>query len=216
MFNVIRPENIPPSLSLKRDYDGKDVYEALLDCFHKKCYLCERKEPGDINVEHFHPHKGDKNKKFSWDNLYLACSRCNNIKLAEFDNLLDCCDPSIDVALLVRMIPPITPYTKKVIIEGTSTDIKTINTVKLLDKIFNSDHTVNKEISGSFLRRKIYDAFECFNEHIRNYFARDATRLEKEKAIEKMQVLASSEAEFSAFIKHSILDDEELSKLVFK
>lgn len=215
MFKVIRPLDIPASLGSKRNYDGEDVYKALLSCFHNKCYLCEAKNPHDINIEHFIPHRGDVNKKFDWGNLYLACSRCNNIKLAGFDLLLDCCESTTDVSLLIKLIPPHTPYSKKVTIEALSNDTKTLNTAKLLDKIYNSEHTVNKEITGSFLRRKIYDQLEILLRNIRDYIAPDATPSEKEVAIEKMKLLSSPESEFSAFMKHSILDDQELNVLVF-
>ncbi|MCX9063931.1 hypothetical protein NLN94_23905, partial [Citrobacter portucalensis] len=80
MFNVIRTLPAPTSLEAQRKYDGEDVYTALEECFHKKCYICETKNPLDINIEHFNPHMGDIEKKFNWNNLYLSCSRCNNIK----------------------------------------------------------------------------------------------------------------------------------------
>lgn len=215
MFNVTRPIEEPASLSSKVAYDSQDVYDALLECFHKKCYLCECIEPLGLNIEHFQAHKGDKNKKFSWKNLYLACSRCNNIKLAQFDNLIDCCDPTIDASTLIKMAPPRTPYTNKVRIEATNEDVKTITTAELLNKIFNSDHTINKEVTGSFLRRKVYDQLEHLNKHIRNYFAPDATLSEKNIAIEKMKILSAPQSEFSAFAKNLILEDEHLSKIVF-
>lgn len=215
MFKVTRPTEIPSSLEAKIKYDGEDVYNSLLACFHKKCYLCETKEPHDINIEHFRSHQGDDNKKFDWNNLYLSCSRCNNIKLTGFDNLLDCCDPTLDVSLLIKMLPPHTPYSKKVEIEALKNDDKTLLTANLLNRIYNSEHTINKGITGSFLRRKIFDQLIFLNNNIRDYISPDATPQKKQAAIESMRVLSSPESAFSAFIKHSLLDDEELSELVF-
>lgn len=63
MFNVIRPEEAPASLKDRIKYDGNDVYDALEEIFFNKCYLCETKEPQDINVEHFDAHMGNLDKK---------------------------------------------------------------------------------------------------------------------------------------------------------
>lgn len=190
--------------------------KSLKNCFHNKCYLCETKEPHDINVEHLSSHQGDSIKKFDWNNLYLVCSRCNNIKLTGFDDLLDCCDPNIDVTLSIKLLPPHTPYTKKVFIMAMNQDKKTVTTAKLLDKIYNSEHTINKEITGSFLRRRIYDQLQYLHKNIRKYFSPDATTSEKKLAIEKMRELTSESSAYSAFVIHSILDDEELCDLVFE
>lgn len=159
MFNVVRNEPAPASLANKRKYDSQDVLEALNRVFHKKCYICETKEPQDINVEHFVSHQGDIDLKFDWNNLYLSCGRCNNIKLANYDNLLDCCDADVDVLRAIMHMPPVTPYAQKLRIEAQVDDEKTNSTVELLDKIFNSNHTPNKAVTASFLRKKIHEQY---------------------------------------------------------
>ena len=87
MFNVLRTYPAPQSLAAKKAYDSEDVHKALQDCFFGKCYICETKEPLDINIEHFIPRKTDSSKAYDWENLYLACARCNNIKLAKYENI---------------------------------------------------------------------------------------------------------------------------------
>ena len=59
-------------------YNTLDVFDALNEMFHGKCYLCEQR--GSYQIEHLVPHKGDKNLEFNWNNLFLACPHCNNIK----------------------------------------------------------------------------------------------------------------------------------------
>ncbi|NCE92259.1 HNH endonuclease [Pseudomonas sp. L13] len=214
MFNAIRISQPPKSLAAKQKYDGDDVYSALCKIFFDKCYICETKEPHDINVEHFHPHKGNENKKFEWNNLYLACSRCNNIKLAEFDDIIDCCDTNFDVFRAIRHVPPITPYAKSVQLLSTSADPKVELSQKLLDRVYNSDHTVNKKVSGAFLRRKIFDQYNLLLDQINSYYSPVATDLEKELSLARIQKLIHRSAPYSAFIRWCILDDIELGELM--
>jgi hypothetical protein len=135
MFKVVRSQEPPASLGERRKYDGDDVYHELDEIFFGKCYLCETKEPHDINVEHFDAHMGDLDKKFDWNNLYLACSRCNNIKGAAYNKLLNCCDCTQDVFRAVKHLPAPTPYAKKVLIEATCADEGVVETAELLDQI---------------------------------------------------------------------------------
>lgn len=52
------------------DYRCASVLDRIKNDFRNKCYICEYKEPVSINIEHFRPHKGDKNLKFDWNNLF--------------------------------------------------------------------------------------------------------------------------------------------------
>lgn len=89
---------------------------------------------------------GNKDLKFNWNNFYFSCGRCNNIKHAKYDDLLDCCDPDTDVVRAVKHLPPSTPYAKQLQIEAQHDDYKTKLTAELLDKVFNSEHTPNKRL----------------------------------------------------------------------
>jgi hypothetical protein len=182
--------------------------------FFDKCYICETKEPHDINVEHFRPHKGDEVKKFDWNNLYLACSRCNNIKLAEFDDIIDCCDVEFDVFRAIRHVPPTTPYAKAVQLQSMSAEPKVELSKRLLDRVYNSEHTVNKRVSGAFLRRKIFDQYNLLLDQVNDYYNPVATDLEKNLSLERMQKLIHRSAPYSAFIRWCILDDIELGELL--
>lgn len=214
MFNTIRPPEIPASLSAHRRYDYSDVYKSLCEIFYNKCYICEAKEPHDINVEHFTPHKGDKKKKFDWNNLYLACSRCNNIKLAEFDGILDCCDPSFDVFRAIRHVPPITPYARTVQLVAMVANARVDLTRNLLERIYNSDHTINKKISGGFLRHKIFAQYNSLLDQINSYYDPLATDDEKKLSLERMKKLIHKSAPFSAFTRWCLLDDVILGDLL--
>ncbi|MEJ2795129.1 hypothetical protein WAE56_17115 [Iodobacter sp. LRB] len=211
MFNVERTKEVPASLSAKRSYKDEDVVKALESSFHKKCYLCETKEPQDINIEHFVAHQNNDDLKYEWKNLYFSCGRCNNIKLDHFNNLLDCCDPKDNVFRAIKLLPPRTPNTE-IVVESQNDDDKTIQTAKLLNKIYNSDHTVNKAVTRSYLRKKIYTQYTLFQKWLIKYYAEDSLLAERENALERVKVLMSNESQYSAFIKWCILDDNNLSK----
>ncbi|ASM32486.1 MULTISPECIES: hypothetical protein [Serratia] len=212
MFNVIRTIPAPASLSDKKTYDGDDVHSALQECFHEKCYLCETKKPLDINIEHFDPHMGDITKKFSWTNLYLVCSRCNNIKLIKYKNLLDCC--SISVWDRVKLTPGFSPKAKKFIITPQFPDDKTIETAQLLNDIYNNDNTINKRLTARSLRTQVVQTTHKLTQHMIVYHSEDSTDEEKENALDKIKVMIKKSYPYSAFCRWMIKDDEDLDKLL--
>lgn len=214
MFNVVRNEPTPASLASKRKYDSADVWKALSKVFHKKCYICETSEPLDINVEHFVPHEGDEDLKFDWNNLYFSCGRCNNIKLAKYDNLLDCCDLNTDVVRAIKHSPPSTPYAKHLKIEAQYNDNKTKLTAEFLDKVFNSEHTPNKAVSSTFLRKKVFEQYNLLLEQLNNYYASTALPEEKTMAVERIKVLLKATSPYSAFISWCIIEDSELGPML--
>lgn len=214
MFNVVRYEPAPASLADKQRYDSEDVWTALNKVFHKKCYICETSEPQDINVEHFLPHKGDEDLKFDWNNLYYSCGRCNNIKLAKYDTLLDCCDPKVDVVRAIKHIPPSTPYAQKLQIQAKDDDEITKLTAELLDKVFNSEHTPNKAVSSSFLRRKVFDQYNLLLTQLNKYYDPVALAIEKTTAVERIKLLLKATSPYSAFISWCIIEDKELGPIL--
>ncbi|WP_122435287.1 HNH endonuclease [Pseudomonas viridiflava] len=214
MFNTTRPLQVPESLLSRQRYDGEDVYIQLTEMFLNKCYLCETKEPHDIQIEHFQSQQKNPDKKFDWNNLYLACSRCNNIKSSLFDDILDCCDSKIDVFRAIKHVPPVTPWAKTVQIVCMIENEQATSSRNLLDKIYNSDHTVNKKVSSSFLRTKIFDQYNLLLDQISDYYSPTATDIEKHTAVEKMKILIKRTQPYSAFIRWCIIEDEKLCEIL--
>lgn len=210
MFNTIRTREAPSSLSRRQKYNSKDVLDELCKVFFKKCYICETKEPLDINVEHFSSHNGDLNKKFDWENLYLSCARCNNIKLQGYNNLLDCCDTNTDVLRAIKHKPPTTPYAKRLEIEPQLVDESTLATAELLNKVYNSDHTDTKMVTAVALRKEVFKQFNIFLELQCEYFDETSLEVEKENAIERMKLLIMPSSKYSAFISWCIIEDTVL------
>lgn len=213
MFNVIRKQPAPSSLNAQKSYSGEDVHIALKDCFHDKCYLCETKRPLDINIEHFIPHEGDKSLEFSWDNLYYACSRCNNIKLNKYKNLLDCCanQPVWDK---IKLLPSFSPVPKSLIIEAQYNDSKTVETAELLAHIYNNDNTINKKMTAKSLRINVVKTTHKLMKHMITYHDDDSTDAEKQTALEKIKVMISRDYPYSAFCRWMIKEDDALDSLL--
>ncbi|WP_067221622.1 HNH endonuclease family protein [Marinomonas gallaica] len=214
MFNVVRSEPAPASLAEQRKYDSEDVWIALNKVFHKKCYICETVNPLDINVEHFIPHEGSGELKYKWSNLYFSCGRCNNIKLAKYDDLLDCCDPELDVVRAIKHSPPLTPYAKKLQIEACREDEKTQLTAELLDRVFNSEHTPNKAVTAAFLRQKVFNQYNLLFTQLTKYYDPVALDEEKALAVERIKLLLKPSSPYSAFISWCVIEDDELGPIL--
>ncbi len=106
MVKVTRSYPAPESLAREKrnasgTYNGEDVINQLRTDFHNKCYLCNISNLSDIQVEHLKPHHNGKKLelKFDWDNLFLSCPHCNQVKNHRKydDKILDCCklDPEL-------------------------------------------------------------------------------------------------------------------------
>jgi 5-methylcytosine-specific restriction endonuclease McrA len=83
-----------PSDYLQSRYRHEEIKDALVGETHGKCAYCESKVMhiayGD--VEHIIPKSTDRSLTFAWDNLTLACDRCNTNKAAfvgNHDRLID-------------------------------------------------------------------------------------------------------------------------------
>lgn len=79
MISVVRTPDPPASLAARRSYASADVHEQLRTDFLGKCYLCERKLSGSLQVEHLKPKTGAfAHLEFEWSNLYPSdsCNQC--------------------------------------------------------------------------------------------------------------------------------------------
>ncbi|WP_082741801.1 MULTISPECIES: HNH endonuclease [unclassified Burkholderia] len=89
MIKLTRPECPYPKALEDKNYKHARNKEALLAGTHSKCMYCESKilaiDFGD--VEHIKPKAEEKfpELEFAWENLGIACSRCNNKKSDNYD-----------------------------------------------------------------------------------------------------------------------------------
>ncbi len=219
MFQVRRDSKEPASLSvekLKKDgkYNSDDVLEELIKIFFNKCYLCEEKNISSINVEHLIPHEGDKDLKFSWKNLFLSCSHCNNTKLSRFKNILDCTKDDVVNTIKCNF----ESFSQKSIsIEALNSDSKTLETVTLLNLIYNGE-TITKKLESENIKTKIFNEINLFYdkiEYIKNILGDKLSNIDNipENIKKELTELLSKESPFSAFKRSIVKDSRKYSIL---
>lgn len=210
MFNTIRCATAPDCLSDER-YNTKEVVDLLEPMFLGKCYLCEQDELSDPEIEHFEPHQGDTAKKYDWNNLYYSCGRCNSIKSYVHINILDCCDPNVDVFRAIKCILPSAPD-GPINVEGVilPNDLKTINTVNLIDRCYNEVNTPLRGITRSVLMEKLFEHYTDFLTYRLTIRDKRSTCNEREHAKDRIMSMLLDKFPFSVFWKWHVLSDNFL------
>jgi len=202
----------------KRDGDYKcgDVLQRLKNDFKNKCYICEQKEPLSINVEHFVPHKENKELKFSWDNLFWSCAHCNNIKRDKYINFLNCTNADDRVEERLRYTVDSFPF-GKIVIEALDDEEKTQITKKLLLNVYYGS-TIQKKIESSNLRKNLIKELKSFQdilfEYLHNYV--DLDDEDREFFLSKIKRHLNIASAFVSFKRWMIRDNKKLLNLFEK
>lgn len=215
MINVERktpPQEVLDILEKEKNkesgtYNKKEVFNILVEEFYNKCYICENKEPSSLNIEHFKPHRGNEELKFKWNNLFLACAHCNNIKSDKYDNILDCTNPEHDVEKWIKYYADTFPRTK---VEITSLKDEEIvnNTVELLNKVYNGT-TYQKEVEGENIVKKLKKELIKFQTNLWEY-DEAVDKEEKDYYIRKIKKQLHFSSSFTSFKRWIIRDTKVL------
>jgi hypothetical protein len=171
MVKLIRSP-LPAGVTIQKeeDYRGGIVFDLLArDCYYK-CYICEDK-PTAINVEHHKPHLNDPALKYAWDNLFLSCWHCNNIKHTFSDKTINpnLCDPEEHIAITLLSGNNGKKYVE---IKELTQDDATSNTAKLLNLVFNKPPTSMKSIETlNLFKYRLVPTIDCFIILMKSYLA---------------------------------------------
>jgi hypothetical protein len=213
MIHLSKSQPAPISLASKQSYREPDVLERLQNDFKNKCYICEEKEITTLNVEHFIPHKGDIDLKFDWNNLFFACGHCNGTKGKEYDSILNCTDPKDDPENWIEY--EIKPFPKEKVklnpIAGFESNQRVMNTVHLLDSVYNGT-TALKKLESSNLRAKLQREIGDFNKYLKEYYSEDSTLEEKNTCNRIILRQLQSSSAFTAFKRWIIKNNSKLQK----
>ncbi len=178
-------------------YHCEGVLERIRNDFKNKCYICEDKAPLSINIEHFRPHRGNKDLKFDWNNLYYACSHCNNTKLDNYELILDCTREADGVDQRIKY--KIDPFPKEKAVITALEDDKAVNdTVALLQAVYNGT-THLKQIESANLRSKLLKEIRRFQELLFDYYENEFDDEEKQIIKDKIIRELRSASCFTAF-----------------
>ena len=151
-------------------YNSDDVITRLMDDFHGKCYICEMKEFQDIEVEHLLPHHqgADLNRKFDWDNLFLSCSYCNNIKnQSKYEGvIINCCteDPEEHIECIFMG-----DGMNEVVVRPRDEEKASLMTAQLIDETFNLVNTPTRKFASIARKEKLKSELGNFFCILRKY-----------------------------------------------
>lgn len=202
MINISKSQPAPACLAqekLKKSgtYDCGDVRQRLVADFFNKCYICEELAPSSLDIEHFLAHNGDIDLKFAWENLFLACSHCNNAKQHLFDDVLNCTDFSRIITEYIKF--EVNPFPKeKTIITALQNDPAVLKTVELLDRIYNGN-TIKKVIEADNIRSRLIEEMSKFSQLLLEYYQPGWNQVEKDNIKAKIRRMLSPETAFTAF-----------------
>lgn len=187
-------------------YNTEEVNTALQDMFYGKCYLCEDKGLTACQIEHLQPHKGNQELKFSWDNLFLSCTHCNNLKGDKYWPILDCTKEDIDEHIAFRKegyfgIP------EKLIFDPLDELAETQNTCNLLNEVYYG-FTPQKKFEANFIRKKLREELSKFKNMVRDYKQTQGNQKEELSCAIKHELLNSSP--FAAFKRWLIRDNKDM------
>lgn len=205
----------PKSLAIEKQkkngkYNSEDVLKQLQTDFKNKCYLCERKAPASINVEHFVAHQSNIDLKFDWNNLFWSCVHCNNTKLINYINILNCTNIEDDVENALYYHMP--PYPKELVnIEVLKTSQKAISTKALLLKIYNGS-TEHKIIEAANIRTALLNDIWDFQNALIGYYNSSNDDETNTFYLIKIKRHLNRSSNFTAFKRWIIKKNDEMSK----
>lgn len=215
MIFAAKSQPAPPCLGIEKEkasgtYRCDDVLHSIKKDFFNKCYICEQQQPTTINVEHFIPHKGDRDLEFDWDNLFYACGHCNNIKLAkaEFDNILNVTIKAHGVDEKIRY--QINPYPKeKAVFQAIDDSPIVRNTIALLNSVYNGTTTL-KTIEAANVRSLLLKEIRAFQDLLFKFY--DESYSEEEREDKKKEIIRHLRctSAFTAFKRWVIRDHENI------
>lgn len=186
-------------------YNTREVNAALQEMFHGKCYICENKQIISYQIEHLYPHREDMNLKYSWDNLFLACAHCNNIKHTKYDPIIDCTKENIEELIAFRK-KGYFGTEEKLIFDILDPREETINTQRLLQEVYYGS-TPQKKMEAKILRKTLRKELSTFKEYVREYQEAEDEEKEDLKCLLKQQLGDASP--FAAFKRWLIRDNKE-------
>lgn len=210
MFYVKRSTPPPACLSSKK-YNTPEVIDILKILFHEKCYLCERDEIQDVEIEHLDPHEGDDALKYNWENLFYSCSRCNSIKSNKHKNIIDCCQEEQLGEIIQYYMPPTPNRDVEIIqIQETNKTLQFENTITLLKECYNNTSTGLRGISRTALLDKMWEHYTLLLDKKLILRNKSTGKTEQEKVKEEIQAMLSIKYPFSSFWRTYCREDTSL------
>lgn len=228
-FEKTYPE--PPQLEEIRNKKdklnmGQDIKKQLRRDFHCKCYLCERvfdMSHDCLQIEHFAPKtlraKENLIRKYNWSNLFLACPTCNQRK-ASLEPLLNPIVKDENIEKKIFFIFHLDHNLKKKIeIKARTNDIEVLNTVSLLNRIYNgkkdkdSDEDYKLEEASSGLRDGLCDEMHTFRSLLSKCIDTESEEI-KERFLVSIKNELSKSSQFTAFKRYFVRSNPQYQEFI--
>jgi len=152
MINIQRSE--APKHKFK--YNDVDIKDKIRNDFFELCYICEEYVPVDFQIDHFFPKNNFPELENDWNNLFFCCPKCNEERPRDINTagkeVLNNCKDDVEkkIGLKFEKIKTGT----RIQITPNAKDIKTKNTVKLLNRIYNGIGAPDKNKRSHIYRRE--------------------------------------------------------------
>jgi 5-methylcytosine-specific restriction endonuclease McrA len=187
-------------------YNKLEVLDALTIVFNKKCYICENKKITSYNIEHLRPHKNKNlDLKFNFENLFLACAHCNNIKSDHYENILDCTKVDVDELIAFRKNGNFS-WDESIEITALKHSQEIDETVDLLQKVY-SGTTEMKKLEWSNIRKELRTEIVKFIDAINDF--KESFGDDKEDAKNLIKRHLKSNSPFAGFKRWIVKDNVE-------
>lgn len=198
-------ESLQKAREKNSTYNTPEVNRALKEIFHGKCYICENKECTSFQIEHLIPHRGDTELKYDWNNLFWACSHCNNTKLDKYDPVIDCTKENVEELIAFRK-EGYFGTEERLVFDLLAVGRKDVqNTKKLLEEVYYGT-TPQKKMEAKILRKTLREELSKFKEYVREYQEAEDEDKEDLECLLKRELGDSSP--FAAFKRWLIRDNQ--------
>lgn len=198
-------ESLQKAREKNSTYNTPEVNRALKEIFHGKCYICENKECTSFQIEHLIPHRGDTELKYDWNNLFWACSHCNNTKLGKYDPVIDCTKENVEELIAFRK-EGYFGTEERLVFDLLAVGRKDVqNTKRLLEEVYYGT-TPQKKMEAKILRKTLREELSKFKEYVREYQEAEDEDKEDLECLLKRELGDSSP--FAAFKRWLIRDNQ--------
>ncbi len=195
MIFIKRTPTPPKSLAQEKlkpsgSYNHDDVREQLQKDFHEKCYICGVRPIQDGGeIEHLISHKGDLEKKFDWNNLFLACGHCNSTKNRGIysENVIDCTQ-DIPSEWIVHILTA-----EGVRVSSIQSNIHASTTANLIEECFNGN-TFKRKVAATIRLNELRLEMSAFYKILEQYTQEQLPYYKKQ-----VEALLSNDSKFTAF-----------------
>jgi len=200
MIRVRKRDDAPVELAAK-GYKDDQVKRAILEDQDDKCYICERKLTTDYQVEHLASQANNDEEVNEWANLYIACNYCNDKKKTSFDKISRPDTYNVEDVI----VHSFDAMNEQVVFETASTDPGILQTVKLLERMFNGTNAPMRV----YMETRFYNQFKMKYNHFQGVI-HDYLSGRTEEMRPVIESLLGIKSDFLAFKYKVIMENDIL------